>query len=233
MDAHTDTTLLERHAQRLVRFCAAAPYPGRKSPPPPPDGINTPCSIDAFNQAALASDWPILIDPQCRFTENRLYGVQALWQQLAGITIPRRQDMTARLLQPYIPQLSIFERVQTDTVPVRFRARLMGTNMVQFTAEMTGHFLDEIIGPTFLPRWLCVGQTILHHGGPLRILHRGDSFNKKFVVGEGFAAPLLTTDGRPDLIMTVFNFEGFDSWEVVAARALAQLGLEKPKTISR
>lgn len=234
MDAQTDTTLLGRHAQKLVRFCAAAPYPDHRAPAPAPDGITTPYTANDFNLAAIAHGWPILIDPLCRFSEGKLHSVMALWQQMtADNSIPRRQDMTARLLQPYIPQLSIFERVPGEDGTVRFRARLMGTNMVQFTAEMTGHFLDDMIGPDYLPRWISTGQTILGHGAPLRILHRGDSFNKKFVVGEGFAAPLLTTDGRADLIMTVFNFEGFDSWEVVAARTLAQLGLPATKSTKR
>ena len=69
-----------------------------------------------------------------------------------------------------------------------------------------------------------MGRTILEYGGPMRILHRGDTFKKRYVVGEGFAAPLRTNDGRTDLIMTVTSYEGFDTWDVVAAQARRQIG---------
>lgn len=184
-------------------------------------------AIESLNAQAHEAGWPIICDAGCRFTEKKLFGVMALWQQMAEAAggTPLRRDMTARLLQPYIPQLSIFERVSMADGRARFRVRLMGTNVVQFTTEMSGRFLDEVIAGEFLPRWYAVGQAILHYGGPLRILHRGDSFHKKHIVGEGFAAPLKTNEGRTDLIMAVTSYEGFDSWDVIAAQARLQLGL--------
>jgi hypothetical protein len=181
--------------------------------------------VGDLNRQAIANGWPLLCDSDCRFTEKKLSGVLALWREKAVDGIPYRKDMTARLLQPYIPQLSIFERVATADGLGRFRVRLMGTNMVMFTTEMSGRFVDEAIEAEFLPRWNALGQAVLHCGGPVRILHRGDTFHKKHVVGEAFAAPLLTNDGRADLIMAVTSFEGFDSWEVVSSQARLQLGL--------
>lgn len=183
--------------------------------------------IEIFNKRAIESDWPVLCDDACRFSEKKLTGASALWQlkaQEAGHT-PLRKDMTVRLLQPYIPRLSIFERVPDGGGAMRYRVRLMGTNVVTYTKEMTGHFLDEVIEPPFLPAWYAVGETIFQYGGPLRILNRGDTFRKKYLVGESFAAPLLTNDGRADLIMSVTSYEGFAPWDAVYSRAKQQLGL--------
>lgn len=181
--------------------------------------------IDIFNRRCLDAGWPVLCDPGCRFTDRKLSGVLTLWQNMAVSGIPYRKDMTARLLQPYIPQLAIFERVAGDDGHSRIKTRLMGTNMVTFTMEMSGRFLDEVIAPEFLPRWVETAELVLRFGGPVRILHRGDTFKKKHIIGEGFAAPLLTNDGKTNLIMAVTSYEGFDTWETVSAQAKLQLGL--------
>lgn len=180
-------------------------------------------ALDDFNALAEENQWPVLIDSQCRFSERKLIAAHDLWQQKAAGGLPRRQDMTARLLQPFIPQLTIYERVSGTDGTLRYRVRLMGTNTVQFTAEMTGRFVDEMIDPEHLPRWFVLGQTILRQNAPLRVLYRGDSFHKRHVVGEVFAAPMLSIDGRADLIMAITTFEGADSWEVVCQRAREQL----------
>lgn len=224
MDAQTDKETFLRHAHmkgalfRLRPQMAQEPTCEAEFAQVTQNGA----TIDQFNGLAIRQGWPVLIDRLCRFTDIRLSTARALWQRMASTGLPRRQDMTARLLQPYIPQLAIYERQQATGTALRYRVRLMGTNTVQFTTEMTGHYIDDIIGPDHLPRWLIVGQTILRYGGPVRLLYRGDSFQKKHVVGEVLAAPLLTTDGRPDLIMAVTTFEGADSWEAVATRTRHQ-----------
>lgn len=183
--------------------------------------------VDTWNKRALARGWATLCDPLCRFSDRKLAAAADLWQKKSDETgqVPFRKDMTVRLLQPYIPQLSIYERVLAEGARVRYRVRLMGTNVVTFTKEMTGHFLDEVIEEPFLPLWYELGATIFAFGGPIRILHRGDSFRKKYIVGESFGAPLQTNDGRTDLIMAVTSFEGFDPWEIVCAQARTQLGV--------
>lgn len=225
MDAQTDKEAFPHHAYRKGALFGLRPASRQKClretdiETATQNGI----SIDRFNGLAAQSDWPVLIDPLCRFTYAKLSAANALWQCMAGTGLPRRQDMTARLLQPYIPQLTIYERLQGPDHILRFRVRLMGTNSAQFTQEMTGHYIDEILSQEHLSRWLIAGQTVLRHGAPLRLLYRGDSFNKKHVVGEAFVAPLLTTDGRPDLIMAITVFEGGNSWEAIAARTRRQL----------
>lgn len=180
---------------------------------------------EALNRLAGEEGWPILCDAACDFTEPKLSEVTALWRAKAQDGIPFRREMTARLLQPYIPMLAIYERSYTQDGTVRYKVRLMGTTMVQFTSEMSGHYLDEIIDPIYLPRWHAVGNHTFAHGGPLRILMRSDSFHRHFLVGEAFVAPLRKDDGEPSLLMTVIQYGGFDPWETVEARARAKLGL--------
>lgn len=232
MDAQTHQVPFVRHAQkdgtlsRLRLIHHKEPSPITEIATAMRDGVG----LDRFNTLSDENHWPVLIDSLCRFSEAKLTAAEMLWRQKAVGALPRRQDMTARLLQPFIPQLTIYERIRGDDGTLRYRVRLMGTNTVQFTTEMTGHFVDEMIEPEHLPRWFILGQTILRQNGPLRILYRGDSFHKRHVVGEAFAAPLLTTDGRADLIMVITTFEGIDSWEVVSKRAREQFAADRSGT---
>jgi hypothetical protein len=182
-------------------------------------------AADQFNRVASENGWPILCDPYCRLADPRLCDAQALWSAKANGSIPYRKDMTARALQPFIPLLSIYERLPQPDGTTRWRVRLMGTEVALSTAEMTGKYIDEAISPEFLPRWLTLGETVLAHGGPLRILRRADSFGKQYIVGEEFTAPLLNDQGTADMTMGISSFENFDPWVSVEKKAREQLGL--------
>jgi hypothetical protein len=192
---------------------------------PNPPAADT-AAIDAFNRQARDEGWAILLDPACRFGVAKLHSALALWREQAASGIPFRKAMTARLLQPYIPMLSIFERLSLPDGSVRYRNRLMGTDAALSTIEMTGKYVEDMIPEPYLRRWHALGQAFFSYCGPLRLLFGGDTFNKHFLVGEGFAAPLLTDAGRPDIGMSIIAYDGIDSWSVVEARACAELGLK-------
>jgi hypothetical protein len=180
-------------------------------------------AAERFNQAALVNGWPLLCDPYCHFTDTRLRKAVALWFDKADGHIPRRRDMTVRVLQPFISQLSLYERQPQPDGTTRWKVRLMGTEVALTTAEMTGKYIDEVIKPEFLPRWDLCGETVLRHGRPLRFLRRTDSFGKKYLVSEDFAAPLLNDKGQTEINMSISSFENFDPWEIVEERARQEL----------
>jgi hypothetical protein len=181
--------------------------------------------VERFNQTAHANGWPVLCDPYCRFIDPKLNDAAQLWREKAQSGIPYRHDMTVRLLQPFVSQLSIYERQRLPDGATRWKARLMGTDVALAMAEMSGKYIDEVLKPEFLPRWKLTGETLLEHGGPLRFLRRVDSFGKRYMVGEDFAAPLLNDRGQMEISMSVSSFDIFDPWEIVEQKTRIELGL--------
>lgn len=185
--------------------------------------VQTP--VEDFNRRVLENGWAVLCDPVCRFSASLLLDALELWRKTANGSIPYRRDMTARRLRPFIPVLSIYERVRHPGGGWRYRTRLMGTKLAFTTIEMSNRFVDEVIAEPYLTRWHALGETVLAHGKPLRIVYSGISLGKPFLVNEAMVAPLLTNDGKADLIMSVTSFDGIDSWKVVEEQTLRQLGI--------
>ena len=181
--------------------------------------------VEDFNRHAIEDGWAILCDPVCRFSAPLLLDALELWRKTANGSIPYRRDMTARRLRPFIPVLSIYERVRHPGGGWRYRTRLMGTKLAFTTIEMSNRFVDEVIAEPYLTRWHALGKTALAHEKPLRIVYSGVSVGKPFLVNEAMVAPLLTDDGRPDLIMSITSFDGIDSWKVVEEQTHRQLGI--------
>ncbi len=189
--------------------------------------IATPRGADGLNTLAREEGWPILCDASCRFTNSKLTAVAKIWHdKAAGQSIPFRKDMTARLMQPFMPMLSFYERVG-EAGERRYRARLTGTAIVEITTEMSGRFLDEIIAPDYLPRWNAIGDAVLEQGSPVRVLSRCDSFNKSYIVGEFFCAALRAEDGTVSRILTAASFDSVQPWAEVEAAERARLGLQR------
>lgn len=192
-----------------------------------PDGTSY---INTLNHLAVRMAWPVIGDPGCHFRENKLYAVLDLWLDVAVDGPPHRREMTARMLQPYLPFLTIIEREPgLGAEPYRYRVRLMGANTERFNTEMTGRYLDEVVPERYLSRWYGMVDAVIGAGRPVRLLTQNESFKKNYVVGESFAAPLLSDSGVANLVMAVSYYEG-RSWERVAATERQQLGLECPAT---
>jgi hypothetical protein len=182
-------------------------------------------AADRFNRAARESGWPLICDPYCHFTDVRLRKAMTIWMEQANGFVPYRRDLTVRILQPFVSQLSIYERIARPDGNIRWKVRLMGTEVALTTTEMTGKFLDEVLKPEFMPRWDLTGETVLRQGGPLRFLRRTDSFGKRYIVCEDFAAPLLNDKGEAVITMSISSFDNIDPWEIVEKRTRRELGL--------
>lgn len=182
-------------------------------------------SADAANEIAERNGWPVLYDSTCQFSQPKLSELLSLWYIMADCGVPRRQDMTARLLQPYMRMLALYERIPAEGGTRRYRVRLMGSAVVQVLGELTGRFLDDAVPEKFLPRWYTINDIPLATGVPLRVLVRSDTFDKSHIVGELFCAPLRAEDGDTRLVLHAACFDGSRSWTDVAAEARQRLGL--------
>ncbi|MDE2163641.1 MAG: hypothetical protein KGJ53_10795 [Alphaproteobacteria bacterium] len=183
-------------------------------------------SATAANDLARRHGWPMLYDASCQFHHPQLKELHALWRGMADRDgVPPRRGMTARLLQPYMRMLALFERVLSDAGPRRYRVRLMGSSLTRFLEDMTGHFLDEVLPEKYLPRWYVKNDVTLATGAPLRMLVRADTFDKSFMVGEYLCLPLLADDGERRLVLAAAHFDSTHPWSAVMAEECGQLGL--------
>jgi len=179
-------------------------------------------SAEALNEAAADSGWPMLCDETCSFMHPLLHELLALWRHEAAAGIPQRQALTARKLQPFMRNLTLFERL-SEGPQRRYRVRLMGSGIVQYYGELTGKYIDEVVPETFLPRWYAFLDTALHAARPVRLLLRADTFDKAHMVGECLCAPLAAEAGSVKFVLLGMILDGRRPWSVVQADARALL----------
>lgn len=189
-------------------------------------GLPDVASADTANELARNRRWPILYDTTCRFSHPELNQLLSLWRTAAEQGgVPRRRDMTARLLKSYMRMIVLYERVAEADSSRRYRVRLMGSSVVQMLGELTGRFLDEALPEKYLPRWYPMLDVPLATGAPLRILARVDTVGKNFLVGENLCVPLRAEDGEIKIVLVATCYDGTRSWTDVVAEECQRLGL--------
>lgn len=184
-------------------------------------------SAGEFNRSAKDGRWPMLCDHTCTFTYAKHGELYALWHDLAGPGgVPYRRDFSPRRLQPYMKSIVIYERIAGEDGRTRYRVRLMGGNITPVLGELTGRYLDEAVSDKYRPRWCAMIDASLAAGAPLRMLSRSDSFDKAYLIGEYFCAPMRADDGATNLVLAAGHYEGTRSWTELAAKECERLGLE-------
>jgi hypothetical protein len=158
--------------------------------------------MKAFNERAKASGWTFSCGPATGFDHPSLSGALALWREKArGRTMPARSDMTARLMKPYMPHMSLLEKVAT--AKTRYRVRLHGTALASYAGDQTGKFLDEVIPPSLVGSYTSVYDTMLELLEPMRVVRDFQVPELDYLAGESLIAP-LSAPGKPTpLILSV------------------------------
>lgn len=174
----------------------------------------------AFNDLAATEGWPAICDRGAAFERRELNEILAIWREkAAGRLMPTRKDMTARVLKPYLPHVTIYERVAASSGNWRYRVRLMGTQFSKVMGDLTGKFIDEAVPKQFLPRWTAALDEPLNVCAPVRFLSRSDTNNMSYLVAEYFSAPLLGDSGHPNMIFSAGYFSAEKPWTTVAEEA--------------
>jgi len=184
-------------------------------------------SATAFNEAAAHGDWPILCDEGCGFDNPTLAELLTLWRDEAKNGIPPRNAMTARKLQPFMRNITIYERMGEGAAR-RYRVRLIVSGIVQYYGELTGKYVDEVVPEKYLPRWYALSDLPLLSGKPVRFVLRADTFDKSYLVAEYFCAPLTADNGLTKFILIGMAFDGTRPWSVIEAETRAKIGLNEP-----
>ena len=87
-------------------------------------------------------EWRVLEEGGAALTAPMLHELFEHWQGLhRGRALPARADLDPTAIKPMLPYLYM---VDVSYQPLRFRYRLVGTAMVEFTGrDVTGRFVDE------------------------------------------------------------------------------------------
>jgi hypothetical protein len=159
--------------------------------------------MKVFNEQAKASGWTFTCGPATGFDNPALSGALALWREKAkGRSMPARSDMTARLMKPYMPHMSLLEKVGTPKGP-RYRVRLHGTALASYAGDKTGQFLDEIIPPDLIGSYTSVYDTVLELLEPMRVVRDFQVPELDYLAGESLIAPLSAPGKATPLILSI------------------------------
>jgi hypothetical protein len=161
-------------------------------------------SFAAFNQAAADSGWASRCFSDLAFSRCELAAVAALWHAKAdGRAMPARSDLDARLLKPYLTNMTILERVTDDAGRKRFRPRLHGTGLTHFAGDGTGRFIEDQIPAADVEGYRALYSFLLDEGVPARVVWDYQLPAISYLKGESFVAPLRANDGSASLLLSV------------------------------
>ncbi len=164
----------------------------------------------AFNNWAAETGWPAVCDPDLAFNDALLANLHSLWRKKAETdVIPRRSQMTPRVLKPFLKNIAILERA--SEMPVRYRVRVIGTHLTEALGEMQGKYLDEVLPAPVALQWHARLDLTLAEGRPMRFVSRVDARQLFFLRSETFWAPLASEDKAAPpqvLVAAILSFNG-------------------------
>jgi hypothetical protein len=160
-------------------------------------------AIADFNARARAHGWTFVCHRPENFVQAELADVLALWREKAADRpMPSRTDMSARLMKPYLPHMTILERVPADG-GARYRVRLHGSALASNAGDNTGRFIDELVGAHLLGSYTGIYDAVLELGAPVRVVSHYQLPRIDYLTGESLVAPLALPDDATPLILSV------------------------------
>lgn len=175
-------------------------------------------NLAQLNCLAAKRGWAVRGDSLGHYYLPEMADLHAIWRANAGVTPPLRSAMTPRLLKPFLPILTLHERTHGPEGSRCYRMRLMGSESAGEIGDGTGKSYVEFLPADAVPMWRAISDAVLAHGAPVRLVMSGKQFDKGTLVGEIFAAPLLTDDGRADLILSAARFNSLWRWKDLLAQ---------------
>lgn len=163
--------------------------------------------FDSFNAKADEQDWACRCDPSLDFIRGELTAVAALWRDKAGERLmPARSDLDARSLKPFLPHMTLLERVPADAGR-RYRVRLHGTALTRYNGDSTGRFVEDMVSGELGEAYTAVYDLILSQRRPMRVLWDYQIPAISYLKGETFIAPLSGKDGVSNILFSVTYIE--------------------------
>lgn len=161
----------------------------------------------AFNRRAQTEGWPARCDSTLCFNRPELNAVRDIWHARAvGNAVPSRTAFDARSLKPFLPNITIIERVFVDATKWRYRTRLAGTAIVEVLGENTGKFFDAHTPRELLTGWTRVCDIVLDTAAPIRFSFDIQQPRISYLSGESLIAPIADKHDAISLILVCAYF---------------------------
>ena len=163
---------------------------------------------ERFNAQSAQEKWQAVCDSALVFDSGKLADLLGIWQSVRrDRALPERADFTARILAKHLSYLTFVERVEGPGQKRRYRFRLFGSALAQYTGDWTGQFLDDAVPSAFQPSWFATYDAAIAARVPLRFVSRFRAEHLHHVQAETLIAPLGDTSGTADglLISVVYS----------------------------
>jgi hypothetical protein len=159
--------------------------------------------LDALNARAEAAGWTFVCGPARDFEHAALARALAVWREkAAGRPMPLRADMTARVMKPFLTNMSLLERVEVEGGQ-RYRVRLHGSTLARYSGDSTGKFLEDFVAPERLGGYLGIYDAVLQLRVPLRVVSHYQAPEIDYLTGESLVAPLAVAGSATPLVLSV------------------------------
>lgn len=185
---------------------------------------------DASRRAATLggnAEWPVVCDPTLAFVTPQLKATLDVWRRKRGQRLmPARADMTIQDLKFVLPHLA-FVAVVREGERMRYKVRLMGSELDARVVPMTGLFVDEAVPLRFAEKWSATWGPAIETRSPFRVVGRVEFRDRRSTVSETLIAPLADDGEAPDVLMVAVYYHFFDAAEpaqAIAAQLIGELG---------
>jgi len=154
--------------------------------------------FDNWASSPRAITW----DESLSFESDLVSQACAVWQAVAGNSIPPRSAITARFSKNFVGNMIIFERQSTGA----FWVRLMGTRVTSVLGEMQGKTFAEALPADADERWTGALNRTLANRKPLRVVTVVNLNGLQFLEAEMVLAPLCDEHGQETMVFAVVVF---------------------------
>jgi hypothetical protein len=161
--------------------------------------------FEICNRKAREKHWETRADPTLAFREPRLLEFRQVWNHLAdGHRLPSRAELTARLMKPYLRNLTVMDIGQP--AEKRFVHRFVGSEIAYHMGELTGIALEELLPPHLLRRTTLFLEAVIEARCAVRIVTHFQLKAVDFLFAEIFAAPLASDGMTADKLFSLSYF---------------------------
>jgi hypothetical protein len=164
--------------------------------------------IAELQTQAKTAGWGVEVDPTLAFERVELKQLHDLWKlkSIEKNRLPERGDLDARLLKPFLRNLTIMEHVPGEDGKPHFKFRLQGMALVQYFGEQTGRMLEDSVSPDIVDAWNTGYYAVLKARRPIRTLTYFQMESVDYITGENFSVALGNGDQESTNVLTVTYF---------------------------
>lgn len=144
-------------------------------------------------------------DPSLCFERRELGRLVDLWHaKRQDRPMPARADLTPFDLKAFLGNLTL---VDVEADPVRFRYRLVGTNVTRIVKrDVTGRYFEDVYAGRLLETAIAVNAWVVRERAPLRIFSRTGHVRNDIYTYDGVLLPLSPDGERVNMVLGALLF---------------------------